>query len=215
MIKISRKDIAYNYLYDGIINNKLKPGQSLKENEIALSLSISRTPVREALKELEKDGLVKTFECRSSIVSKLSPNDISDIFDVRIALEKLALEKSIKRISDEEIDSLIHAFIKISKNFKWEDSYLVDKKLHDLIVKRSANKKIYYILKNLNSQIERFRTMASKADKRSEKSINEHLDLLSCLKSRDLNKSQKSLEFHLNSVKNSLFEIAIIDSTNF
>ena len=57
--------------------------------------------------------------------------------------------------------------------------------------------------------------MASKADKRSEKSINEHLDLLSCLKSRDLNKSQKSLEFHLNSVKNSLFEIAIIDSTNF
>ena len=86
MSKISRKDMAYEYLYDEIINNRNKPGEYLVESDIANILSISRTPVREALRDLEKDGLVSNFNGRSSMVSYISPTDISDIFDIRISL---------------------------------------------------------------------------------------------------------------------------------
>lgn len=213
MIKISRKDMAYEYLYDEIINNRKKPGEYLVESDIANILSISRTPVREALRDLEKDGLVSNFNGRSSMVSYISPTDISDIFDIRISLESLALEKSIYRITSQEIDDLIEKFEYLGDNFKWEDSHKADKQLHELIIKKSGNKKLFYILNNLNSQIERFRRIASRASNRSFKSIKEHLDLLYCLKSQNLDESRQSLIYHLNRVKESLLEISIIDST--
>lgn len=205
--------MAYEYLYDEIINNRKKPGEYLIESEIANILSISRTPVREALRDLEKDGLVSNFNGRSSMVSYISPTDISDIFDIRISLESLALEKSIFRITSQEIEELIEKFEYLSDNFKWEDSHKADKQLHELIIKKSGNKKLFYILNNLNSQIERFRRIASRASNRSSKSIKEHLDLLYCLKSQNLDDSRQSLVYHLNSVKESLLEISIIDST--
>lgn len=215
MINIAKNKIAYEYIYNEIMENKIKPGEFLVENEIAKKLSISRTPIREALRDLEEDGLVINYKGKSSIVSNISPTDISEIFDIRISLELLALNKSINRISDDEIDEIIELLKDQKIDFDWSTCHKIDKKLHDLIIKRSANKRLFNIISSLNVQIERFRRIASQANERAIKSINEHIDLAEKIKSRDLDESRKSLTFHLNSVRDSLLEIAIIDSTNY
>lgn len=203
---------VYNRLYNEIIKNKLTPGTILIETEIADRLGVSRTPVREALRDLELDGLVVNSSGRSSMVSDISPYDVEEIFDIRISLELLALERSINRISDTEINKLLDSFENEKFNFDWEKNHEADKILHLLIIDKSGNKRLKKILNNLNAQIERFRRIASKSKGRSNLSIDEHIEFLLCLKTRDLEKSKESLKNHLISVKNSVMEICILES---
>lgn len=203
---------VYNRLYDEIIKNELTPGTALTETEIAERLGVSRTPVREALRDLELDGLVISGSGRSSMVSDISPYDVEEIFDIRIALEILALEKSINRITDKEINDLLKSFENEKYDFNWEKNHKADKILHSLIIDRSGNKRLKNFLNNLNGQIERFRRIASKSEGRANLSIDEHIEFLLCLKTRDLKKSKESLKKHLISVKKSVMEICIIES---
>lgn len=212
MINISRKSVAYNYLYEEIIEGKLAPNTTITETDIANKLGISRTPVREALKELELDGLIVGATGRSSIVSDITPDDVEEIFSIRIALELLALEKSINRISDGEIDRLIEIFKNEKKDFSWERNHQYDKELHGLLIKRSGNKRLKIFLNNLNAQIERFRRIAAKSKGRANKSIDEHIDILLSIKTRDIEKSKESLKKHLLSVKNSVIDIAVVEA---
>ena len=98
------KDKVYVYLENEIINNKLKSGDPIVETNVAKILNISRTPVREALKELESNGLVVSYQGKGTFVRQITTKDIEDIYNVRTQLELLALE-----LSFEDLDlSLIH-----------------------------------------------------------------------------------------------------------
>lgn len=182
------------------------------ETEIAKLLNISRTPVREAIKELEVEGLVTSYNSRGTFVSNITPYDIEEIFSLRIALEILALNLSIDYITDEELDMLETSFTKMDNQFSWEEIHESDIDLHDLIINKSGNKRLKIFLDTLYGQIERFRRIASKDASRASKSVDEHLEIISCIRKRDVKACEESMIRHLEAVKKSVLAISRLDS---
>lgn len=198
---MSLKDQAYQTLRQKIVNQVLKPGTPLIETDLALELGMSRTPIREAIKLLVEEGLAISYSSRSTFVSQINPQDVEDIYLVRIHLEKLALELSFADISQEEVGDLIRLY----QSFLLEDDiqvpYEVDKKFHNLWTKHCHNKVLIKLIKQLNTQLERYRRFSLKVKKRSKKSIQESLNILYAIQNRDLEACKIALETHLINAK--------------
>jgi DNA-binding GntR family transcriptional regulator len=211
---MSCKEQAYDYLQNSIILNKLAPGSPIIEMEVAKALQMSRTPVREALKELDAEGLVTNYPLRGTFVSMITPYDVEEIFTLRIALEVCALHLSINRITDDDLDRVESMFADSADGFSWEKNHQADKALHSLIVDKAGNKRLKDFLGMLNGQIERFRRIATMDSTRSINSKVEHIEILKHLRNRDLEACEESLKKHLNQVMYSTLEIAKMLSTH-
>jgi len=205
---MSRKEEAYDYLLEAILSNKLPPGSSIIETEIASALNTSRTPVREALKELEKDGLVSQYPLKGTFVSEITPYDVEEIFSLRIMLEVCALQLSYNKVSEEELAKVETMFISLDANSSSEAYAVADKSLHSLIVDRAGNYRLKQFLNTLNVQIERFRRIAAMEPNRLINSKREHLTIINTIRQRDLAACERSLKEHLNNVKSSTLETA-------
>ena len=207
MGEISRIDIAYQYLYSSIVKNEIKAGEPIIEQEISNKIGVSRTPIREALKRLEADGLIRHIPQRGKFVNEITEQDIEEIFVLRETLEKLALQKSIIRIPSESIESLEIELEKLTNDSSYEKFYESDRKLHELIVKFGNNKRLDEILSKLNAQIEMLRIVSSMKPKRLEKSKEEHIKIIKALKSRNFEKTSQLLSEHIINIKNSVLEV--------
>ncbi|AFV12582.1 transcriptional regulator, GntR family [Thermacetogenium phaeum DSM 12270] len=207
VVRDTRQQKAYEYLYNAIVTNKLPPGVAIAEQEISNVLGISRTPVREALKQLEAEGLVRHIPLRGTFVEEITTQDLEEIFALRETLEVLALKTAINDITDEElyeIEILLRSLEYDSSNEKFYDS---DRRLHDLIVKHGGNRRLAQILNNLNSQMERLRHIAAMKPHRLQQSKQEHLEIVAALKMRDLEEAERLLRQHLRNVKESTIEV--------
>jgi DNA-binding GntR family transcriptional regulator len=207
MSKDSRKETAYKYLYDMIISYRIPPGDAIVEQDISDTLGISRTPVREALKMLEAEGLVRHIPLRGTIVTEISTQDVEEIFNLRETLEVLALQVAIHEITDAELAEVEMALNSLSSDSAPEDFYESDRKLHDVIVRNGRNRRLMHFLNTINSQIERLRQISAQRPKRLENSMQEHLDLLAALKERDLKRTELLLRRHINNVKESTLDV--------
>lgn len=203
----SRKEIAYEHLYNSIITNRLNPGQPISEQEISDELGTSRTPVREALKQLEAEGLVRHIPNRGVFVSEITTQDVEEIFSLREMMEVLALQFSYKKITDKELHELEALLLPLDENYSSEDYFKADRMLHDLIVQYGNNRRLSNFLHNINAQIERIRIISSLTPQRLTKSREEHLEIIRALKEKDLSKSEKALRNHIRKVKESTIEV--------
>lgn len=190
--KIKLAEVAYDFIKEAIIYNKFLPGEPLSENMLANLLEMSRTPVREALKELHKEELVDIFPERGTFVKQISIKDIREIFAVRRALECLAVETALNNISKEEIGEMKQQWEKFLEDFKSKkelDLKLVsqmDNQLHKLLIDRSKNDHIKKIIHMLNLRILRYQGLSAKTLGRIDETINQHLEILHYMKKRDL-----------------------------
>ena len=100
------RDVVFNTLRQAILKGELKPGERLMEIALADKLGVSRTPIREALRKLEQEGLVVMIPRRGAQVADITEKDLNDVLEVRIALENLSIEKACKRMTDEQIKKL-------------------------------------------------------------------------------------------------------------
>lgn len=205
---MSRNKQAYEYLLEAILSNQLPPGSPIIETEVATALNTSRTPVREALKELEKDGLVSHYPLKGTFVSEITPYDVEEIFSLRIMLEVCALQLAINKITDADLDKIETMFSLLDENSSREDYSVADKSLHALIVDKAGNVRLRQFLNTLNAQIERFRRMAAMEPTRMSSSKKEHLEIVNTLRQRDLKSCEETLKRHLNNVKDSTLETA-------
>lgn len=202
----NRQHRAYDYLYNLILTNELEQGQPIIEQEISRMLGTSRTPVREALKQLESEGLVRHIPGRGAFVCEVTTQDVEEIFALRIVLEVLALQSAWRKISDEELDKMERFIYSLDENSSPNDFYKCDRMIHDLIVRNGNNHRLEIVLNNINAQIERIRVISSLTPQRLEKSKSEHLQLINALKDRNLSKAEELLRFHINNVKESAIE---------
>ena len=205
---MSQKKKVYEYLREAILSNQFLPGTPIIETEISLTLKTSRTPVREALKSLEADGLVACYPLKGTFVSEITPYDVEEIFNLRIMLETSALQLAYDKISDDELNKVEDMFLKLNAMSSKADYALADKSLHALIVDKAGNYRLKQFLNILNVQIERFRRIAAIEPMRLTNSRAEHLEVLTMLRRKDLAASQESLKKHLNNVKASTLETA-------
>jgi len=201
MSKDTRKQTAYNYLRDAILNATLAPGATLVEQEISDGLGISRTPVREALKVLESEGLVRQIASRGTFVTEISTQDIEEIFDLREVLEILALKVAIHDITDSELANVDSLLRTLGPDSLTEEFYESDRRLHDMIVRHGHNRRLVLFLNNINSQVERLRHASAQRPNRLPHSMQEHLAILEALKERNFEKAESTLRLHLTNVK--------------
>ncbi|BDF66793.1 GntR family transcriptional regulator [Pseudoflavonifractor phocaeensis] len=212
MAKNALKNVAYEYLLNAIMSYELKPGQVIVEQEVSDQLGISRTPIREAFKQLESEGLVHHFPSRGTFVTNLTVQDVEEIFQLREMFELTALKSAIHRITEEEL-RYIEGRLRYLDDKKSEEPstkeefYGSDRELHELIMKYSGNSRMVKFHRTLEAQLERLRRISSMTPMRLSKSRQEHLDILNALSDRDLDAATDALRLHLRNIKSSTLAV--------
>jgi DNA-binding GntR family transcriptional regulator len=181
--------------------------------ELAEQLRMSRTPIREAMRALEAEGILISYPSQGTFVMSLTPSDVEEIYELRSLLELWALERSLPRIADEEVASLEKAFTSSFEAFDWETCHNADRLLHALIVERSGSRRLSNFVNTLNTQTERIRRFSAKSPARLQVSYREHMEILALIRKRDLTACAESLKKHLRSVANSAIESSILLNT--
>lgn len=211
---MGRKDEAYRYLKEAILSNELPPESPVREMEIAEKLKMSRTPIREAMRELEAEGLINSYPSRGSFVLSLTPYDVEEIYELRVLHELWALEKGFFRITDAELDYVQNAFDEAYANKDWKANHEADRLLHRIIIEKAGSKRLASFVKTLNTQIERVRYISAMGAGRLDESYREHSALIALMRSKDLIKCKEALRTHLQTVTKSAIEEAKTMETN-
>jgi DNA-binding GntR family transcriptional regulator len=189
---------AYDYLKEAIIEGELE-NKYLSEQEIGTYLGCSRTPVREAIRQLQKEGYVNFIPNRGVTVVSLSLKDILEIFQIREALEPFVAKIACKKIPLEVIEFYDKDMRDTTKSL--EQLIFSYNQLHGEILKWAGNERINYILKTFSDQIKRIYKVADKIPGRLELSHQQHQAIFEALKARDEFLIERAVREHILSIK--------------
>lgn len=154
------RDVVFNTLRRAILRGELKPGERLMEIQLANKLGVSRTPIREAIRKLELEGLVLMIPRRGAEVAEITEKNMQDVLEVRKALEKLAAELACDRISPEQVVEMRKAAKEFEDILKTGDVTQIaeaDVRFHDVICFATDNQRLITLLNNLREQMYRLR----------------------------------------------------------
>ena len=154
------RDVVFQTLRNAILKGELKPGERLMEIQLAQKLGVSRTPVREALRKLDLEGLVIMIPRRGAIVADITVQDLNDVLEVRQALEELAVRKACDCATDEQLKALKQAANDFKRCTESEDllgCVEADMEFHEIIYAATNNKRLQQMLLNLREQMYRYR----------------------------------------------------------
>ncbi len=194
------RDVIFDTLREAIIVGELKPGERLMEVQLAQKMGVSRTPVREAIRKLELEGLVEMLPRKGAHIADLSVKDIMDVLEVRATLDGLASSLSASRITDEEIKELKHVqsqFVNYVEKENLQGSIKKDVEFHDIIYRSSRNDKLIQISNNLREQIQRFRVIYIKDYSSTRELIKEHNEIIDAITTRDPEAAMRSAQTHI------------------
>ncbi|MDI6600379.1 MAG: GntR family transcriptional regulator [Thermoanaerobacteraceae bacterium] len=198
------RDLVFEYMKESIISGEFKPGERLMEVQLASKLGVSRTPIREAIRKLELEGLVIMVPRKGAYVSDLSQKDILEVFEVRTALEGLAASLAAERMSNEELHMLTNIMEKFRECVDKSDENGIieaDTEFHNLIFQTTRNDRLIQINNNLQEQLKRFRIRYLETYKRPNKLIPEHEKIVEAIKKRTPETARKAAERHLESAQ--------------
>ncbi|MBR2274643.1 MAG: GntR family transcriptional regulator [Lachnospiraceae bacterium] len=195
------RDIVSNTLREGILTGELKPGERLMEIHLAKKLDVSRTPIREAIRILELEGLVTMVPRKGAEVARISEDDIRDVLEVRRSLDSLAARLACERITEEEKEALRTAEKEFEESTLTKDATTIaraDVKFHDQILSASKNKRLTQMVNNLADRIYRYRYEYIKDDTNHERLIKEHRAIQEYIFSGDAKKAMETVEAHID-----------------
>ena len=171
------RDVVFNTLRRAILTGELKPGERLMEIHLANRLGVSRTPIREAIRKLELEGLVTMIPRRGAEVAQITEKSLQDVLEVRRALDALCAELACDRITNEGKAALGRACDKFEEATKTGDVVAIaeaDVALHDIIVQATGNQRLIQLINNLSEQMYRYRFEYIKDESGHENLVNEH-----------------------------------------
>jgi DNA-binding GntR family transcriptional regulator len=203
------KEQVYNVIKDNILNGHFKPGEKLQEKKIAEDLNVSRSPVREAIKELIGEGLLESIPNKSITVKKLSNKDIIDIFEFRSMIEKYSINKTISSLTEEKINRINELLKELEDTYNANDLHAycqVDVNMHNEIIFMSENMVVYNAIKNIFSLMQPFRIISLHSKKRFEESFLEHKEILEGIKEKDFERAWKANSNHLKFAKEEILK---------
>ena len=195
--------IAYEAIKKSIIHNELKPVEHISEYMLCEELGMSRTPVREALKVLASEGLVEIYRGVGIFVKHVTAKEVYEIFEVRAALEGVALQTSLANITDDELNKMEAVWLELKEAIeKGEDVELKtisesDSKFHYLIVEKCDNSFLKKIMKGIRENILRYQYLSATALGDKEDTINQHLEIINLIRTRELDKILPVLTEHI------------------
>ena len=209
---ISLVDQAYEEIKEKICNFELQPGQVVSDFTLSKEIGMSRTPIREALQRLERDGLVinaglgKSYE-----VSRLTKEEIKELFDARLCIEvmavRLILEKENTELKIMELDRINHKMEAFNKEGKIYDAFRTDQEFHDYLVYISENKKLMRFHESLLMQLRRIRMLSYLERTHQDKAFREHDRVLDNLKKGNSQEAQKAIAEHIETSKEDYLDL--------
>ncbi|MEO0911315.1 MAG: GntR family transcriptional regulator, partial [Pseudomonadota bacterium] len=189
-------------LRDLIIEGKLPPGTKVPERELCERYGVSRTPMREALKVLAVDGLVWLEPNRGAWVSKITIDDLEEVFPVMGALEALSGELACERITDKQIASIRDTHNDMVKYYEARDLtqyFRANQAIHEAILDAAGNTELTAMYRSLSARIRRARYIANMTEERWKKAVEEHEQILAALEKRQGHELGQILRLHLAS----------------
>jgi len=197
------KNQVYEGIKERIINLTLRPNEQLVEQRLAEQLGISKSPIREAIQRLEREGLVYSLPFRGGFVAAVTEQDIRDIFQLREALERFCIKNACLKLSGEDIKRIGRIISKSDKALQQgalRGAYLIDIQLHDFLINSSKNAKLIQTYSTLRDHLNRYWNIASLISGRIAKSHQEHLLIIEAIAQRDEVQSEKRISEHLHSI---------------
>ena len=195
------RDVVFKTLRQAILKGELEPGERLMEIQLAERLGVSRTPIREAIRKLELEGLVLMIPRKGAEVAKISESNLRDVLEVRRSLEELAIDLACQRITEEELDELNKAEVDFKAAIENGDAMQIaqtDESFHEIIYNSTKNQKLVQILNNLREQMYRYRLEYIKdADKRQILMV-EHEHTLKALTLRHIQEAKMAVREHID-----------------
>ncbi len=210
------RDVVFQTLRQEILRGTLQPGERLMEIHLAQQLGVSRTPVREAIRMLEQEGLVTMIPRRGALVAKITVSDLEDVLEVRAALEELAVRKACRNMTQEQMETLKEAEEKFALCLKESDLIAcaqADEEFHALISNATGNFRLVQILNNLREQIYRYRLENLKNKKSHSRLAKEHAAIRKALCERNEEKAQEAVRLHIEHQKESIIESLNLENT--
>lgn len=195
------RDVVFQTLRNAILKGELKPGERLMEMHLASQLGVSRTPIREAIRMLEQEGLAITIPRKGAQVAQMTEKDLEDVLEIRDALDELAVTKACGTITDGALDELEHTMIRFEeavKNGNVREIVEADEDFHDVIYRATDNPKLETIVNNLREQMYRYRYEYVKDNAVYEQLIEEHSMIMEGLRRKDQEYVKAIMHTHLN-----------------
>lgn len=195
------RDVVFNTLRQAILRGELKPGERLMEIQLANKLGVSRTPIREAIRKLELEGLVLMIPRRGAEVAEITEKSLRDVLEVRGALEELAVKLACQKITDAEIAELRLAEKEFEQALKSGDVTIyaeADVKFHDVIYRATDNQRLIQLLFNLREQMYRYRVEYLKREEAHENLLVEHKRIIETIATRDMDAAVDAVCQHID-----------------
>ncbi|MBQ2804122.1 MAG: GntR family transcriptional regulator [Lachnospiraceae bacterium] len=208
------RDVVFNTLRQAILTGELKPGERLMEIHLANRLGVSRTPIREAIRKLELEGLVTMIPRRGAEVAQITEKSMSDVLEVRRAMDALCVELACERITDEELAELKKACEGFEQAVRTKDAKKIaqaDVELHDIIVQATGNQRLIQLVNNLSEQMYRYRFEYIKDFTQHEKLVEEHRIMYESLVRKDAETASAAAKTHIDNQKKAIIKQIRLD----
>lgn len=199
--RVSLHDQIVERLREAIVAGDFKPGEKLNEKELCLRFGVSRTPLREAIKVLSNEGLVRLTPRYGASVAPLTLADLDEVFPIMGALEAVSGELACARIKDHEIDAIAalhHQMVGHYERRELRSYFECNEKIHAAILVAARNATLAATLRGLAGRVRRARYLANMSDERWAAAVTEHENILAALRARDATGLGVLLRSHLS-----------------
>lgn len=203
----SLRSRVFTQLQNDILNGVYEPGESLIETKLSEELGVSRTPIREALRQLELEGLVQSVPNKGVTVKGVSAQDIRDIYTIRMLIEGLAARWATEKITPHELAELKEAVeLEEFYTIKNDNSHLLqfDTRFHDIIFKASKSKPLMHTLSTFHHYVQKARQTSMSSPKRAIEVLEEHKAILQAITDKDADKAERLTTEHVRNASTNL-----------
>lgn len=191
-------------LREAILSGELSGGVQLKQEELATNFNVSMSALREALKSLEAEGLVRFYPNRGAVVSELSADEAQEIFDIRLFLELGALELAIPNLNDADLteaEGILDQADEETQSGRWGE---LNWSFHEILYRPANRPKLLVLIRNMHNNVERYMRLYLSTMNYQTKSQDEHRALLTACAQRDVKTAQTLLRVHMAEASKSL-----------
>jgi len=185
---LTLRERIVDFIKDAIISGTLKPGERVPEQEIAENFGISRTPIREAFRQLESEGFITVTPRKGAVVSPITDRDVSEFYDIKSLLEGYAARTACSKLTSKEIKRLETLNAQMERCAEKNDVkgfFKLDHQFHDTFLKACGNDKLCALIHHLVQQFERFRITAMALPGRMNDSVKQHNEIIEAFKAND------------------------------
>lgn len=197
------REVVFMTLRRQILRGELKPGERLMEISLANKLGVSRTPIREAIRMLEHEGLVVMVPRRGAHVAEITRQELNDVLEIRKTLEVLAIQRACANMTDRDVRQLREAEEAFAILVERKDADITalgeaDEHFHDIIYQGTNNRRLIQILNNLREQMYRFRVEYLKDIDIRQMLVREHDAIVKALEIRDTEEAVRLVTMHID-----------------